>query len=293
MLNKAAYKPSFRPGEFRWNLGVRGADAEAFFTPQDSSGKLLGQKRAALLSRPELYLSETPAAQPLVDAAWELAMDWGHALEPEGPRTLAALAQMWEPDLLLVARENLEMVAGAVCFPSSWDPRGAVGKPVFDVHGVVPGLNGQLGDKVEKFLGSLTAGKAYARMNWSLTRSEELDYHPGIGRRKLDGTVTLEELHLRIEHQLFCAVGDGVMMGLRIEPIPLLHLTAEVDIWEGLREKVRTMPEDVARYKGMESAREAILGAMDGADALIGKDESMDDQEMVQVAIVSEIESKP
>ena len=82
-------------------------------------------------------------------------------------------------------------------------------------------------------------------------------------------------------------------MGLRIEPIPLLHLTAEVDIWEGLREKVRTMPEDVARYKGMESAREAILGAMDGADALIGKDESMDDQEMVQVAIVSEIESKP
>ena len=252
----------FSDGEFRWSIGVRGADAESFFARQDPTGKLLEEKRSWLDVGYDLYLAESNAAGALVDGAWEMAIKWAQVSEAEPGRTLLNLAQNWEADLLLVERENLKMVAGAVCFPSSWDLREAIGKPVFEVHAVVPQLNAQVGTKVDRLLQGIQSGKSYARMNWSLTRTNELNYHPELNRKKLDETVTLEELFLRIEHQLFCEVKGGVLMGLRIEPVPLLEISSDVDIWNGLREKIRTMPDDVAKYKGMLTAQRAIVDAM-------------------------------
>ncbi len=249
-------------GEFRWSLGVRGAEAESFFGPQDKSGELLKEKRHWLGANPELYLAETEEAQPLIDAVWELALGWGQVEEPEDGRTLMNLARNWEADLLIVEKESMKMVAGAVCFPSSWDLRTAIGKPVFAVHGVVPKLNEQVGKNVDRFLAGIQGGKSYVRMNWSLTRTDELNYHPKRGRRKLDESVTVEELFFRLEHQLFCEVKSGVLMGLRIEPIPLQELAKEPEVWAGLQEKIQTMPKEVAQYKGMLTAKDAIVEAM-------------------------------
>ena len=250
-------------GEFRWSLGVRGADAESFFAPQDDSRMLLEEKRVWLDSHPERYLAQTEEAKSLIDAVWEMALGWGHVKEPDSGRTLMNLARKWEADLLIVEKESMKLVAGAVCFPSSWDLRTAIGKRMFAVHGVVPKLNEQIGEKVDRFLSGIRGGKSYARMNWSLTRSADLNYHPALGRKKLDETVTVEELFLRIEHQLFCEVEGGVLMGLRIEPVPLPELATEPEVWAGLREKIRTMPDDVAEYKGMYTAKDAIVAAMD------------------------------
>ena len=256
------YKQFLSGGEFKWSLGVRGADAESFFAPRDSSGKLFAEKRKWLEESPELYLASTEEAGGIIDAAWKQALTWGHVEESESGRSLRNLAESWEADLLLVDRETLKMVAGAVCFPSSWDLRTAIGKPVLSVHEVVPQLNEQVGPQVDRFLKGIQGGKSYARMNWSLTRTNELNYHPDLKRKKLDETVTLEELFLRIEHQLFCEVKGGVLMGLRIEPVRLLELAEDSGVWAGLREKIRSMPEDVAKYKGMLSAKDVIVEAM-------------------------------
>lgn len=258
-----AYSQFSKGGEFQWSLGVRSKDAESFFAPQDQTGSLLEEKRQCLDLNAERYLAETEEASHLIDAVWELAIEWGHVEEPKEGRSLMNLAQNWEADLLMVEKVSMKLVAGAVCFPSSWDLRTAIGKPVFAVHGVVPKLNEQVGEKVDRFLSGIRGGKSYARMNWSLTRSADLNYHPALGRKKLDETVTVEELFLRIEHQLFCEVEGGVLMGLRIEPVPLPELATEPEVWAGLREKIRTMPEDVAEYKGMLAAKDAIVAAMD------------------------------
>jgi hypothetical protein len=257
-----SYKQFLSGGEFKWSLGVRGADAESFFAPQDDSGKLLAEKRKWLDESPERYLASTNEADPLTQAVWKQALAWGHVEEPEGGRSLRNLAERWEADFMLVNKATMKMVAGAVCFPSSWDLRTAIGKPVFSVHEVVPQLNEQVGNQVDRFLNGIRGGKSYARMNWSLTRTNELNYHPGLNRKKLDATVTLEELFLRIEQQLFCEVEGGVLMGLRIEPVPLMELAEDPDLWNGLREKIRTMPDEVAKYKSMLSARDVIVDAM-------------------------------
>lgn len=259
-----SYKQFLSGGEFKWSLGVRGADAERFFAPREDSGKLLEEKRKWLEENPELYLAITDESEPLIHAVWKQALAWGHVEEPKSGRSLRKLAENWEADLLLVDQETLKMVAGAVCFPSSWDLRSAIGKPVFGVHEVVPRLNEQIGTQVDRFLKAIQGGKSYARMNWSLTRTNELNYHPELNRKKLDETVTLEELFLRIEHQLFCEVEGGILLGLRIEPVQLLDLAEDADVWRGLQEKIRTMPEDVAKYKGMFSSKDVIVEAMDG-----------------------------
>ena len=258
------YKQFLSGGEFKWSLGVRGADAEGFFAPQDDSGRLLQEKRKWLEEGPRIYVASTEEAEGIIDAVWELALVWGQVEEPESGRSLRSLAEGWEADLLLVDQDTLRVVAGAVCFPSSWDLRTAIGKPVFGVHEVVPQLNEQVGPQVDRFLKGIQGGKSYGRMNWSLTLTNELNYHPELNRKKLDETVILDELFLRIEHQLFCEVEGGVLMGLRIEPVRLLELAEEPDVWKGLREKLRTMPEDVAKYKGMLSAQGAIVKLMGG-----------------------------
>ena len=257
-----SYKQFLSGGEFKWSLGVRGADAESFFAHQDGSGKLLEEKRKWLDDSPELYLASTNEADPLTQAVWKQALAWGHVDDPESGRSLRNLAERWEADFMLVDRETMKMVAGAVCFPSSWDLRTAIGKPVFGVHEVVPQLNQQVGPQVNRFLKGIQGGKSYSRMNWSLTRTNELNYHPELKRKKLDETVSLQELFLRIEHQLFCELEGGVLMGLRIELVRLLELAEDPDVWNGLREKIRTMPEEVAKYKSMLSAKDVIVDAM-------------------------------
>lgn len=248
----------FSSDEFGWAFRMRAGDAEAFFAPQDGSGRLLAEKRKWLDAEPERYAAVTPAGEALVSSVWEMAAGWGHVAE-NGDRDLVRLGRNWEPDVLLMDQETMSMVAGCVCMPSSWSLHHTMGRPIHAIHELVPQLNPQIGGKIDRFLRQLQPGKAFCRENWGFTRSGELNYHPDLKRRRLDETVTLDEVFLRVEHQLFTAVPGGVLMGIRIENCPLRDLAVDADAWRNVAEKIRTMPDEVAAYKGMLSARETIL----------------------------------
>ncbi len=258
------WKRLFTEGDFGWAFRMRAGDPREFFAPRDSGGPLLAEKHQWLETRPELYLVTSPGGVALVEEAWNLAIAWGHAQEPgDGIRDLAKLAAVWEPDLVFMDSTTAALAAGAVCFPSSWDPRHAIGKPVHAVHDMVPRLNDQIGDKIDRFLAQLPPGKGFCRENWSFTRSSELNYHPALGRARLDDTVRMEELFLRVEHQLFTAIPGGVLMGIRIATCPLADLSEDPETWKNAGDKIRTMPDDVAAYKSMLSARAAIVREME------------------------------
>ncbi len=159
-------------------------------------------------------------------------------------------------------RSTMSLAAGCVCFPSSWNLQESIGKPVHQIHDLVPDLNPSIGERIKRFLEGLQPGRAFCRENWSLTRSDERNYHPRLKRQKLDETVTLDELHLRLEHQLFTALPSGVLMGIRISTIPLPALSEQREEWNNLKEKIRTMPPEVARYKSMEKAQLTIQRIM-------------------------------
>ncbi|MCA9056444.1 MAG: DUF3445 domain-containing protein [Planctomycetaceae bacterium] len=254
----------FSEGDFRWELNLRRGDAEAFFAPAAVSKELLTEKQRWLDESSKLYLAETSRAQPLVSELWDLALSWRHVSVPDArSRDLRELARRWEPDLLLMDRETLSVAAGCVCFPSSWDLRRAIGRRVSDVHEIVPRLNHQVGPQIERFLTQLQPGKAFCRENWSLTRTSDRNYHPALQRCRLDDAVTIQELHLRVEQQVFTALHSGLLMGIRIAICPLKDLAAIPQVWRNFRDKLRTMPDDVAIYKSMHAARGRIIHEMD------------------------------
>ena len=242
-------------------MKMRKGEVREFFAPQD---EVLGaERRRWLAERPELGLVETPAGKPLVDAAWSLAQDFGHAVPPTGgPCDLAALGRQWEPDLLFVDFETKSFAAACVCLPSSWDPRRRVGRGLTEVHGVVPRLQEQIGAQIDRFLERLEPGKGFRRENWSLTLGGELNFHPALGRKRLAEDTPIEDVFLRVEQQLFTGLPGGVLMGLRIKNCPLLDLAADPEVWEMATEKIATMPDDVAEYKSLRSIRDPLAGAM-------------------------------
>jgi len=258
------WKKLFVAGAFEWAFRMRGGEARSFFAPQDDSGTLLAEKNTWLDQTPDRYVAVTDAGLPLVPLLWSMAGEWGHVTVPEHQaRDLVSLARRWEPDVLLMDSTTMNVVAGAVCMPSSWVLQHAIGKPVHAVHDMVPELNPQIGDKIDRFLRQLPPGKAFRRENWSFTRSAEYNYHPALQRPKLDETITIEEIHLRVERQLFCAIPGAVLMGIRIERCPLTDLASDPEVWSHVAHKIRTMPDDVADYKSMLRAREPMVRAME------------------------------
>ena len=242
---------------------MRRGNAEAFFAPTTRSEIILGERKRLIDSHPERYLVQERGSEKILSEVWNLGESWGQLNRSgEDGDSLAGLARQWEPDLLLMDQVTGKFAAAAVCFPSSWDPRHAVGKTVHEVHEIVPQLNPQIGKMIEQFLMKLKPGRAARRHNWGLTRSAEMNYHPSLKREKLDEEVTLEELYLRVEQQIFVGVPGAVLMGLRLDICPLSDLLLDQEEWNRCREKIRSMPEDVAEYKGLLAAREAILKAM-------------------------------
>lgn len=261
--DESFWKRLFAPGGFEWAFRMRKGEAASFFARQDESGLLLKQRSQQLDENLERYLACTAEGEKLVEQTWELALGWEQVVATERD-DLNSLSKQWEADLLFMDRATGTVAAGAVCFPSSWDLRHAIGKTLDEVHGVVPRLNPQIGEMIRRFLEKLEPGKSYCRENWSFTRSDELDYHPDLNRPRLDDSLTLGEVHLRIEHQLFTGLPDGVLMGIRIETTPLKDLAQDAVVWKTTAEKLRTMPDDVAVYKSMDAAIPAMLREMEG-----------------------------
>ena len=248
------WKELFRPGEFEWTLKMRRGNLREFFAPQDPV--LMAERRKWLAEKPEWSLVETPAGATLVEAAWEMAIGFGHANPPEqGGRNLIDLARQWEPDLAFMDLETKSFAAACVCLPSSWDPRRWEGRPLDQVHGAVPKLQEQIGAQINRFLERLEPGKGFCRENWGLTLGGELNFHPELMRPSLDEGSHLDEVYLRVEHQIFTGLPGGVMMGIRIQNCPLTDLAGDPEVWQIAIEKIATMPDEVARYKNLLQVR--------------------------------------
>lgn len=255
------WKRLFDAERFGWSFRMRPGDAQAFFAPSNDGGALLEQKRQSLASHPGRYLASIPGSKQLIASAIDTACSWGH-LAPGQATDLSQLAHHWEPDILLVGGEELTLQAACVCMPSSWSLEHAIGKPVHAIHDAVPRLNPALGAQIDRFLRHIPQGKGFTRENWSLTRSDDANYHPALGRPKLDASVRANELFLRLEHQMFTAIPGGILMGIRIETTPLSELRADPETWNDFREIIHSMPDDVARYKSMLEARDVLAADM-------------------------------
>ena len=218
---------------------------------------------AAFLTEAEPALRETCRMLAEADA---LCLEQARADSANPLEVLIELGRRIEPDLLLLTPDGesgeFRLVAGCVCFPSSWSLSEKMGKPLDVIHGVVPGLNQRLSGPISQFLRRMPAGTAWCRENWGLSGSPELNQHPARGLPRMEPSVAIEQVWLRVERQSLVSLPEsgGVLFAIRVEVSPLQAVLNEASARAGLKRALETMPSDLADYKGLGAARARIIG---------------------------------
>lgn len=264
----------FRDEDYAPRMSLSRGTLPGFFAPRAEDAPLLEERRRALASHPERTLAFLPDAG--AESA-EVAELLGSLVALGGPTrglpdsTWRALGSHLAPDLLVLGDRDgrLVLVAGVVCFPSSWSLVEKLGRPLQAIHAPVPGLEEALGPAIERFLDSLPPGAVFLRSNFGLSASAALDQHPLADVPRLVAATALADVHVRIEDQAFVRLPrtGGVLFGIRIRTFPLLALRGDREALVGLRRALASMPEPMAAYKGLRDVRPALL---EGLDTLLG-----------------------
>ena len=281
-MNLAALFPN---EDYRFAMRFERGRPEDFFAPTESGPRLLAERERWLNEEPNRYAAMLPGGEPLVEETLELLRDWPATraiASPDEASVLPAspsddgsplascieLGRKLETDFLLLkpdAAGVFRLLCGCVCFPSSWSLEEKMGRPLEEIHSVVPGLNTQLSRPISGFLAKMAPGVSWLRANWGLSRSAELNQHPARKLPRLDATVRADEVWLRVEWQSLVALpaNHGVLFGIRIEVFSLEDVRRDPAAAEGLLRALRTMPGEMAAYKGIAAARERIVSFLE------------------------------
>lgn len=256
----------FPTGGFAFHMRFRRGSIREFFANTANGTPTLSERRKWLDVDSRRYAAVLPAGEPILDEVVELAgsLDIPVARQATPLETCVALGRAWEPDLLFlrtVDDAQPELVGGCVCFPSSWSFEEKMGRPLDAIHTPVPTFNAQFASPVKQFLARMKPGISWERINWGLSRTQELNQHPNRRLPRLDASIDLNEVWFRVEYQSLVALPqtNGILFGIRliIEPLERLRLDPAFAI--GLARALETMPDSVASYKGLLPARERLL----------------------------------
>lgn len=264
------FRGLFPDADYRFQMRFQRATPAEFFQLPSQGATVLAQRRRWLHEQADQYAGLRPEGISLLEemvahlSRWTPQAVAGFAPDAAPWTQLLELGARLDTDFLLL---NLEpagaarLAAGCVCFPSSWSLAEKIGHPVEVIHGVVPGLNDQLSAPISQFLRRMPPETAWLRANWGLSRSPELNQHPDRRLPKLDAKVTLAEVWLRVEDQALISLPrtGGVLFGIRVTVVPLPVVVTDPEAAHGLRRALETMPEPMAVYKGIASARPALL----------------------------------
>lgn len=252
-------------------------DIASFYMPGDSHSSVMAERRKWLAAGPEIHCALLPPGVALLDETVELAVSLGTLPAGESIETFAGLTplercrklgELWEADFLLMKPDDegvFRLYGGCPCFPSHWDLREKLGQPMAAIHVPVPGLNETLGRQIDGFLQRIKPGISWERANWGLSRTGELNLHPSRQLPRLDASVTLDEVWFRLEEQSLVALPNsgGILFGIRLVLLPMRQIKEDPVARHGLIRALRTMPETMARYKGIAPARERLLELME------------------------------
>jgi len=258
----------FPDEDYQFHFGVRSGAPETFFGVTSRNDELLRERRRWLNTQPDQCRVQLPTATPLINETIALARQWRSLTGNDSPNDILELGRVWEPDFVLLRPDEngaFAMVAACVCFPSSWRVTDKIGRPLQAIHEPVPGLNTALGPAIDRYLSHLKPGAAALRSNWGLSRSPELNHHPDRRLPPIEPPLKPEEVFVRIENQALVALPEsgGILFGIRLEIIPLPDLLQFPTATRGLHRALRTMPEDVARYKNLSKARGHLIDLLD------------------------------
>ena len=104
-------------------------------------------------------------------------------MSSDDPTPLKTLAGVVEEDLVQLHKGSsgrYTLTAGCVCFPSHWSLTNKMGMSVQQIHDPVPGLNRNIGDKIDMLLEILTPERPVSRVNLLVNFNPTLSQIPEV-----------------------------------------------------------------------------------------------------------------
>jgi hypothetical protein len=252
-------------GPYRFQIQFEKGTFKDFYSPTSDNARILEERRNLLRTRRSKHFALLPEAGSLLQEFEEMVEATTGITVAEGELSNKAicLGENLEPDFLLLLPDgkNVKLVAGVVCFPSSWSLEEKIGRPIQEIHAMVPGLNANLGNPIQNFLLKLKPGFSWNRRNWGLSCSGDRNHHPALGLKPMDEKIELKDVFFRVEEQSLVLMpkSGGIIFGIRLKIIPLSDFKSEETARLRLINALKTMPDDMVRYKGLTSSRNRIL----------------------------------
>lgn len=256
----------FPDADYRHHLSVKRGDLAAFFAPQPDHTEVVAERNQWLEESPATYAAAADSAMPAIEEAAQVISEGELHLPSTDPfAAIVALGSAAEPDILLLeknADDIFRVVAGCVCFPSSWSFPEKLGMPLDAIHSVVPDLNSAIGGPISRFLAKIQPGASWERSNWGLSSSPARNQHPTRGIPRPAPPLTLDRVWLRVEDQILSILPEtnALLFGIRIVTVPLSELRAtEPESAAGLHRALATLSDEMAAYKNIAAARPHLL----------------------------------
>lgn len=197
---------------------------------------------------------------------------WDLALPGDNPLELAGRLVAEDLCLLLPGPDGAPILAaGVLCFPNRWRLHEKVGRPMAGIHGPVAQYAQRLGRPVDRFLETLTPDRPVWRMNWGLNDDPALFQPDEVAHDPADQAITGDNagrrLTLRIERQTLRRLPEtgAILFTIRTYQRALADLDAAQAA--DFAQVLRTVPDDVARYKGLHRTAGPALAFFQRASA--------------------------
>ncbi len=180
---------------------------------------------------------------------------------------LLQAAMMVQEDLVIMRKSNegWRLVAGSVCFPSSWSLQEKLGKPLHDVHAPVPDFNkgSRNANMIERIFDNLQLDHPVERFNWSVYNDDAL-YHDD---RSSEHMNQQSKCFLRVERQTLTKLpkSEDILFTIRIYIDPFDALKARDDknsIAKGFIELLQMMKPAELSYKGLDEGRDILVSRL-------------------------------
>ncbi|MGB0853370.1 MAG: heme-dependent oxidative N-demethylase family protein [Pikeienuella sp.] len=167
---------------------------------------------------------------------------------------LATLGQLAQEDFLVLEKADGEaehvLTGGILCFPSRWSLTEKMNRALIGIHARVPGYEGDLAPRVQRFFDALRPGRPLWRANWLVHATPALfqpvDEADKIGVER----ETSAAFWLRVERQCLVKLPEtgAVVFTVKTLVTPLSNLTAPQ--LAGLGGAMDEQSDDIVRYHG-------------------------------------------
>ena len=262
----------FHEGPFRWRLGTRRLDASGWlqFDLADLDGDLAEKAAILAADRADASVAEDgseAASREVVDLVDAALASVGRPPVPiDGRHPLERAACAVHEDLVLLQRREhgWVMTAGVVCFPTRWSAAEKLGRSMAEIHDPVPRYEA-IAPAVDRLFDRLRSDAVVWRPNWSIVG--EPDLRLPVQHRQAPSVLPTDpgrSLWLRVERQTVRRLthhDDHILFTIRIHRWPLAEVLAEID--HTLATELRSLPDDVARYKNLEHWRHELADRLD------------------------------